>query len=159
MDKNERIDYLKKEFHLEEHPEGGFFTEVYTASDKQDGRSKAGNIFFLLANNQLSHFHEIDCDEIWYYHEGCGMLITVLTDKGIERKLLGMNYEKGESPMVVIPKGYPFAAENLDANGYSFVSCTTIPKFDYSGFKLLTKNELRERYGDIVAEVLYLAFD
>ena len=39
--------------------------------------------------------------------------------------------------MVVVPKGSIFAAENLDPQGYTFVSCMTTPKFSYDGFILV----------------------
>ena len=72
-----RSDELKRAYRLEPHPEGGWFSESYTAPFEKDGRSFAGSIYFLLDAGEISHFHEIDCDEIWYWHEGCGMCITV----------------------------------------------------------------------------------
>lgn len=75
-----RADVLKKEYNLEKHPEGGWFVEVYTAPFEKEGRPLAGSIYFLLDKGEISHFHQIDCDEIWYFHEGCGMKVTMLTD-------------------------------------------------------------------------------
>ncbi len=159
MDMKERIAFIKEKFNLENHTEGGYFTEVYTSSDKDDGRAKAGNILFLLAGGELSHFHELDSEEIWFYHEGCGIRITIISERGIERHLLGSDYKNGELPMIIIPKNRPFAAENIDSEGYTFVSCATVPKFDYAGFKLVYKKELRDRYGEAANEVEYLAYD
>ena len=62
-----RTDILKKAYHLEKHVEGGSFAEVYTAPFEKDGRALAGSIYFLLDSGEISHFHVIDCDEIWYY--------------------------------------------------------------------------------------------
>ena len=142
-----RAEILKKTYHLERHPEGGWFSEVYTARAMADGRPAAGSIYFLLDAGEISHFHQIDCEEIWYFHEGCGMKITVLTEDVPEEYRLGM--KDGERAMVVIPEGAAFAAENLQEDGYTFVSCMTAPKFRYEGFRLLGKEEIREKYPEL----------
>jgi len=156
-DMKQRAEILKEAYGLQAHVEGGFFSEVYTAPFEQDGRSICGSIYFLLDSGEISRFHVIDCDEIWYYHEGCGMKITVLTDGKKEERLLGNNVRKGESPMAVIPKGCAFAAENLEPEGYTFVSCVTTPGFEYAGFRLIGREELRQRYPDCFDEMAYLA--
>ena len=155
---HQRTAYLKEFYDLKAHVEGGSFSEVYTAPFEKEGRPLAGSIFFLLDAGEISHFHEIDCDEIWYYHEGCGMRITLLSDNGVERYLLGGNPQNGERAMVVIPKGRVFAAENLREDGYTFVSCVTVPKFEYAGFRLLRRDEIRQRYGNTADETDYLAY-
>ena len=139
-----RAEQLIKEYGLQPHEEGGHFAEVYTAPFEANGRPLAGSIYFLLDRGEISRFHVIDSDEIWYFHEGCGMKITVLTDGSREDYLLGNNVERGERAMVVIPKGRVFGAENLDPEGYSFVSCMTAPKFSYDGFRLVSEEEIVE---------------
>ena len=64
---------LKEIYGLTSHEEGGSFSEIYTAPFEADGRPMAGSIYFLLDRGEISHFHEIDCDELWFYHAGCGM--------------------------------------------------------------------------------------
>ena len=136
-----------KDYSLEGHPEGGFFSEVYTSEtviDSGNKRPAAGSIFFLLPPGAISHFHQIDCEEIWYYHSGCGIKLRLISSDGeMQIKKLGMNPADDEMPMVVIPKGAIFAAENLDADGYTFVSCVTAPKFRYEGFRLVPYDELK----------------
>ena len=61
--------------------------------------------------------------------------------------------------MAVIPAGAVFAAENLRSDGYTFVSCVTTPQFEYSGFRLIGKDELRERWPELVSELGYLAYE
>ena len=154
-----RTDLLRKTFHLQPHVEGGSFAEVYTAPFEKEGRPLSGSIFFLLDGREISRFHVIDCDEIWYWHEGCGMKITMLTGNMKEELLLGMDTSRGECPMAVIPKGCVFAAENLDPEGYSFVSCVTTPQFQYDGFQLVKKEEIREKYPDLYDSIRTLAAD
>ena len=153
-----RSELLKKQYELQKHPEGGWFSERYTAPFAQNGRSIAGSIYFLLDTGEISHFHQIDCDEISYFHEGCGMTITVLSEQGMQEILLGNDVEKGESPMAVIPKGAFFAAENRNADKYSFVSCATAPKFDYKGFHLVNLDEIRKTFPEFEKRVGYLAY-
>lgn len=146
----EHIDALSRYYHLTRHPEGGSFAEVYTAPLQLDGlgRSIAGSIYFLLRGDELSHFHQIDCDEPWYYHEGCGVRITVIESDGAVRSLLlGPDFQQGENMMVVIPKGSVFAAENLAPESYTFMSCMTAPKFQYEGFRLVGKEEISALVG------------
>ena len=113
-----------------------------------------GSIYFLLDGTEVSHFHQIDCEEVWYFHEGCGLRITMIQDgqdgaeapsrkPQITELLLGGDTASGQRAMVVIPKGAIFASENLDPAGYSFVSCATAPAFSYEGFRLVKKAELK----------------
>ncbi len=156
---SKNVQKLKDSFSLQQHPEGGWFAELYTAPFKQNERATAGSIYFLLDREDLSHFHQIDCDEIWYFHTGCGMKIYILQDNTIKEYLLGMNTENHERPMVVIPAGAIFAAENLDKKSYTFVSCVTTPAFHYQGFRLISKAELKERYPQASKHILQMAFE
>ena len=139
----DRSEALKEAYSLVKHDEGGYFAEVYTSGSSMDGRAFAGSIFYLLGAGESSRYHQIDCDEIWFYHEGCGMRITVLLPTGErEEHLIGRNFDKGERAMAVIPKGSVFAAENLEADGFTFVSCLTVPKFSLDGYRILSDDEI-----------------
>lgn len=149
--------YFIERYKLEVHPEGGYFAETYTSAEELgtvDGdRRLTGSIYFLLDRGNISHFHEIDCEEIWYYHAGCGLKVwLIMPDGSSEIKLLGLDRTKGEEPMVVIPKGTIFAAENLEDDGYTFVSCVTTPKFNYAGFRLVPEHEVKERFPSLTLE-------
>lgn len=149
---------LKKLYSLRPHVEGGSFREVYTAPFDADGRPMAGSIYFLLNGRELSHFHEIDCDELWFYHAGGGLRI-ILLDNGVRREiLLGPYMEKGQHAMAVIPAGTVFAAENLEPDGFTFLSCVTTPQYVDRGFRLVSRHELRVRFPGIADDVAYLAY-
>ena len=154
----DRIAELKEAYALSPHPEGGWFAEVYTAPFMQGGRALAGSIYFMLCGNEISHFHQIDCDEIWYYHEGCGLKITVLQGGKCETLLLGADPAAGQRAMAVIPAGAVFAAQNIDTDGFTFLSCATTPAFSYEGFRLIGRQELRERFPFAEGSLLPLAF-
>ena len=57
-----RIEKLKETYAIEAHPEGGWFSEVYTANVEK--RALAGSIYFLLIGEEIPHFHQVDCEEI-----------------------------------------------------------------------------------------------
>ena len=151
-----RTEELKYKYCLERHPEGGWFTEIYTSPFDLGARAFMGSIYFLLDGRDISHFHQIDCDEIWYHHEGCALKITMIIDGEVKECLIGQ--EVGQTAMAVIPKGAIFAAENLDKDGYCFMSCATTPKFSYEGFRLVDDEEVRQVCTSEFEKVKYLAF-
>ena len=129
-------------YSLEKHVEGGWFSDFYTAPTLlgSSERSAAGSIYFLLDGAELSKFHRIDCDEIWYFHQGVGMNIYfVEKDNTVSVRQLGIG--PGQQPAIVIPKGIIFGADNIDSTGYTFISCATVPHFTYHGFELITKTQ------------------
>ena len=155
---SQRSEEIKKTYHLGLHEEGGSFSEVYTASFAHDGRAMAGSIYYLLEKGEHSRLHRIDCDEIWYYHEGCGMKITALSGGEKREYLLGGDLSRGERAIVVVPAGCVFAAENLDPDGFTFVSCLTVPKFSHDGYLLVDKAALRKDYPQFYEELAHLAW-
>ena len=155
---NSREEFLKRTYGLGRHPEGGSFTEAYTAPFETNGRPIAGSIYFLLGRGEVSRLHEIDCDEIWYYHEGCGMRIIAIEKGEMKEYLLGRNAERGERAMAVIPAGTVFAAENLTPDGYTFVSCITAPKFVQEGFREIDEDALAKRFPRYADKLGRLAF-
>ena len=76
MTANDWIDRLE----LISHPEGGYFKETMRGDGK--GRASFSSIYFLLTQRDISHFHRIDADEVWYYHAGQTLKIHMITPKG-----------------------------------------------------------------------------
>ena len=145
--KQSRIAEMTNALKLEKHPEGGCFAEVYTApvsfAEAGKQRALAGSIYYLLDGTDISAFHQIDCDELWYYHEGTGMRLYVLKKDGrLVQHRLGSRLSQGALPMVRLEAGDIFAAENLDQDGYTLISCMTAPKFRYEGWRLVSQDEL-----------------
>ncbi|MCR4558022.1 MAG: cupin domain-containing protein [Saccharofermentans sp.] len=152
-----RSEELKQKYNLEIHPEGGWFSEVYTSPSGFEGRAFMGSIYFLLEGKDISHFHQIDCDEIWFYHEGCSMRITMILNGKVSEAVLGTG--EGQAAMVVIPEGAVFAAENLDKESYCFMSCATTPKFTYDGFRLLGREEVKALCPSEFEQLEYLVIE
>ena len=151
-----RANELKEKYRLERHPEGGWFSEVYTSSFSFGDRAFMGSIYFLLEGDDISHFHQIDCDEIWYHHEGCALKITMILNGKVSECIIGP--DECQTAMAVIPKGAIFAAENLDKESYCFMSCATTPKFMYEGFRLVDDEEIGSICPSEIERIRYLAF-
>ena len=121
--------------------EGGYFVQIYTSSYsliQNNDRPLAGSIYFLLDQKDITRFHRLDCDEIWYYHQGVGINIYFVEENNtISLRQLGIG--EGQNPIVVVPKNTIYDAENIDTNGYTFISCITVPKFSPKGFEPITK--------------------
>jgi uncharacterized protein len=132
---------------LQPHPEGGHYRETYRAEELVDTprgpRAASTAILFLLAAGQCSRWHRIASDEAWHYHGGAALVIYELCPQGQTRRThLGLNLARGEQPQHVVPAGSWFAAEPLDGDTWSLVSCTVAPGFDFADFQLATPQQL-----------------
>ena len=107
------------------HPEGGHFVETWRGPDRGDGRASATAIYFLLRAGERSHWHRVDADEIWLFHSGGPLQLTV--DR--TRHTLG-----AEQPQVVVPADTWQSAE--PTGEFTLVSCIVVPGFEFAGFEL-----------------------
>jgi len=150
-------DYFISKLGLEGHIEGGYFREIYRNSfntgckgykhDFVGERALSTTIYFLLKSGQVSKFHKLKFDELWFYHYGCPMLIHMIDEQGSYKSAaLGLNIDKGELPQILVPSNTIFGAEPLDADTFSFVSCMVTPGFDYRDFYLYEEKELIDKY-------------
>lgn len=115
-----------------------------TADSQGEGRAASGAIYYALMPGEAADFHVIDCDEYWCHHAGDVLQLWMIDTQGrLSVRLLGADGE-GE-PLIWIPAGTAFAARHLPGNDQgTLVSCITVPKFDYSGWRLLSKKEVCE---------------
>lgn len=143
-----RVQEIMQKFRLSGNPRSGAYSWVYTSptwTAEAVSRPAAGSSYFLLAGSENLRFQSFDCDEVWYFHEGCGMRLTALLADGAVRTFeLGVG--GAAMPMVLIPKGQIFAAENIDPAGYSFISCMTVPALETAGIRVWQREELLAKY-------------
>lgn len=119
--------------HLQPHPEGGWYRETWKAENP--GRATATCIFFLLQAGESSHWHRIDATELWLYHSGSPLILSLSkTDHGpaIDR-MLTPDLSRGV-PQLIVPQGYWQTARSTGE--YTLVSCTVSPGFEFDGFEL-----------------------
>jgi predicted cupin superfamily sugar epimerase len=118
---------------LRPHPEGGHFREMYRASDSPRGASTA--IYFLLKAGERSHWHRVDADEIWHHYAGAPLELSLSDDgKRVRQLRVGTDFDIGELPQAVAPRGVWQAARSL--GNWTLVGCTVAPAFRFEGFEL-----------------------
>jgi len=141
MKKNEYIQTLK----LEKHIEGGWFKEVYASETIYNHRPTMTSIYFLLDDKNFSAYHQLTADEIWYFHDGQTLHISMIDPNGKLYDIkLGKNLNDGEVLSFTVPKGWIFGSY-VD-EGFSLVSCAVSPGFTYEDFKLFTYDELINKF-------------
>lgn len=126
---------------LQPHPEGGWYRQTW-AGPERDGRPTGTCIYFLLAAGERSHWHRVDAEEIWLFHTGDPITLSIAADAAgpAERHRLGADLAAGQLPQIRVPSHAWQAAEpapqDSSAIGWSLVSCTVTPGFLFSGFEL-----------------------
>lgn len=117
------------------HPEGGWYAETFRAAPGPDGRAAGTLIYYVLEAGEVSAWHRVDADEMWLWHAGGPLALTVSEDGSAARSLhLGPDLRAGQRPQGVVPKGAWQTAESLGA--WTLVSCAVAPGFQFSGFEL-----------------------
>ena len=139
-----QIQQLINELELQAHPEGGYYKETYRSAQTLDGQDRQllTSIYFLLTAENVSRFHRIKSDELWYFHAGSPLIVHTLSERGHEQHHLGLDLSKGQQPFLWIPKDTIFGSSILDAEGYALVSCAVAPGFDFRDFELFTAEQL-----------------
>ncbi|ATH63319.1 uncharacterized protein ACUXOR_001690 [Staphylococcus pasteuri] len=139
--------YWIDSLNLTPHPEGGYFKESIRQPSTETNRAAFSSIYFLLTPSDISHFHRIDADEVWYYHDGQSLTIHMITPDGkYESVQLGPNIEDGEVMQYTVPKRTIFASSLEHDEGFCLVGCMCQPAFEYEQFELFERNELNQMY-------------
>lgn len=145
------------ELKLHKHTEGGYYKEIYRSfhffpeeclPQKYSGRRNCStSIYYLLPGNEVSHFHRLLSDEIWFFYTGSSLAIYIIDQKGILTKVyLGNNIQNKEVFQVVIPANCWFGAEVNDKKNFSLVSCVVAPGFDFKDFELAKRDDMKKKY-------------
>jgi len=126
-------DQIIEQLKLEPHPEGGWYRQTWVAEN--EGRPTGTCIYFLLKAGEASHWHRVDAAEIWLYHAGAPLVLSLSeTDEGpATDHLLTPDLTKG-APQLIVPTGHWQAART--SGDYTLVSCTVSPGFQFEGFEL-----------------------
>lgn len=145
---NTRIQELVEKLQLKPHPEGGYYSETYRSGldTASGGRSLATCIYFLMTSDNVSKFHTIAGDEIWFYHEGSPLTVHILSEKGYEKLLVGPIDNEGHRPQQLVPPGVIFGSTVEQTDSYSLVSCMVAPGFDFRDFRLYSADELLAKW-------------
>ncbi len=143
------------------HPEGGYYKETYRSLERisklhlpdsfSGDRNYCTAIYFLLTSDNFSAFHRIKQDEIWHFYEGDILNVHVISPEGNYIKHRVGPVSKGLHPQLLVPKGYWFASNIENIEGYCLVGCTVAPGFDFKDFELAKRINLRNKFPEHAA--------
>lgn len=150
-------EYWIRQLNLEAHPEGGFYKRTYQSNEAvhddelsvefSGTRYLSTSIYFLLRSQDVSHFHRLKSDEIWYYHGGSSLTVHVIHEDGTYEAIqLGPDLERGEVLQAVVPANSIFGSTVKESNTYALVGCMVSPGFDFADFELFARAELLALY-------------
>ena len=128
-------DEIIERLQLQPHPEGGFYRQTWIA-DAPDGERPAGTaIYFLLRDGGASNWHKVDDSEIWLWHAGAPLILSISeTDGGPATDMTLSGDLSIGVPQGVVPKDWWQAARTT--GDWTLVSCTVSPAFQFEGFEL-----------------------
>jgi predicted cupin superfamily sugar epimerase len=147
MRNQNRINFLVKSLNLLPHPEGGFYKETFRSADgietDQGERNLCISIFFLLTSENVSKFHRIKSDELWFFHEGSPLTVHTLGENGYESLSLGLSDLDSDClPQQLVKANTIFGSSVDQPESYSLVSCVVTPGFDFQDFELFESKDL-----------------
>jgi len=144
-----------KNLNMSAHPEGGYYAEVYRSQGSIDAaalpehagaRNYLTSIYFMLAPGDVSRFHRLKSDEIWYYHAGSSLTLYSISGKGAcQARVLGPDLSAGESLQLVVPAETWFGAVSNGPEAV-LVSCAVAPGFDFADFEMAERHNLKQQF-------------
>lgn len=137
---------------LQPHVEGGWYKEIWKApfdipqqllgAPYSGDRPAATSIYFLLHAEEFSDWHKVHSDELWLWHSGSPLLLTLggTADKPDTREeiVLGADVLNGQQPQALVPRTEWQMAKPLGDEPV-LVSCIVSPGFHYDDFKLIDR--------------------
>lgn len=119
---------------LRPHPEGGYYVETYRHLSDDGARGACTAIYYLLARGQCSHWHRVDAVEVWNFHAGDPLRLSIHENGATRVVVLGGDVLAGQQPQAVVPAHAWQAAEPVGE--WSLVGCIVAPAFDFAGFEM-----------------------
>ncbi|TGE24275.1 cupin domain-containing protein [Hymenobacter aquaticus] len=147
-----------EKLHLLPHPEGGYYRETYRAATSlvmATGASRhvSTAIHYLLEGADKSHFHRIQSDELWFFHQGQALEVVLIQNGQLVTIVLGNDLAAGEAPQAVVPAHTWFGARLKNETGFALVSCTVAPGFDFRDFELAERAALVQEFPHLQAVI------
>lgn len=128
-------DEIIAQLELQPHPEGGYYRQTWVAQTEGAERPVGTAIYFLLRDGGASHWHKVDATEIWFYHAGAPLVLSIAeNDAGPAQDLTLSGDLRTGAPQGIVPKDWWQAARTT--GDWTLVSCTVSPGFQFEGFIL-----------------------
>lgn len=156
--------YWIRKLSLKPHPEGGYFREIYRASEQipatalasryRGPRAFSTSIYYLLADKQISSLHRIASDEQWHFYDGTTLCLVMIASNGsVKQVRLGRGAAAGEQFQAVIPAGTWMGARlaapsvcQAGRGSYALIGCTVAPGFDFHDFEAGPRSDLLKKF-------------
>lgn len=143
--------------------EGGFFKEVYRSKlmSKNNNRTCGTSIYYLMTARDISSWHKVASDEIWYYHGGSpAEQLLIHPDGSLEKRLIGLDFKAGQIPQSLIPANTWQAAVllNKDEDTWGLFGAAVFPAFEYKDFTSATIDEMIKKFPQL-KEIIIAFFE
>jgi uncharacterized protein len=122
---------------LQPHPEGGHYRETFRDSQSVDaasGRAASTAIYFLLRAGEISRWHRVDAAEVWHWHAGAPLTLSIAEGADKREIRLGADLLAGERPQAVVPARAWQQAQSFGE--WTLAGCTVAPGFEFAAFEL-----------------------
>ena len=121
---------------LQPHPEGGWYRQTFQDAAVDGARPASTAIYYLLEAEQMSAWHRVDAVEVWHYHAGAPLSLTLSPPDGLgaTAHVLGPDLRAGCRPQVIVPTQWWQTSVSLGA--WTLVGCTVAPGFRFEGFEM-----------------------
>ena len=123
---------------LQPHPEGGWFAfressgTLVPVPGFSGERETCSYIYYLLQKGEISRWHRLQAAEVWAWHQGGSLLMTLGGDgkaPAAEQTLsLGPRLEAGEQFQMLAPPGQWQTTRAVDGD-FVLVSCVVCPAY------------------------------
>lgn len=129
---------IAEELDLLPHPEGGWYRRTWTStaevSTAGGTRPTATMIYFLLESGETSAWHAVDSDEVWLWHRGGPLTLSIGDHQGPvdQPGLITLGVGDRRVPQAVLPAG---TWQRAHAESETLVSCVVSPGFDFADFR------------------------
>lgn len=149
MNKQQLIEKLS----LMPHIEGGYFSRTYSSDLKMElppdskPRYLLSSIFYMLTDDSpVGYLHKNKSDIIHYFHGGSPLsYLIVHPDGNLERKVLGVDLDRGQQLQLIV-RGGCWKASELETGEFGLISEAVSPGFEYDDMELAKEETIKNRF-------------
>ncbi|HZZ49100.1 MAG TPA: cupin domain-containing protein [Pseudonocardia sp.] len=126
---------LAEQLDLEPHPEGGWYRRTWRSpvefvpTGYPGPRASATAIYFLLCPGERSRPHVVRSDELWLWHRGGALRLTIGEDSVVLDE---------HCPQALVPGGVWQSCEP-ETDEAVLVTCVVAPGFDFADFTMASE--------------------
>ncbi|TAN67541.1 MAG: cupin domain-containing protein [Methylobacter sp.] len=144
---------LIKKLSLMPHIEGGYFSRTYSSDLKTElspdskPRCLLSSIFYMLTDDSpIGYLHKNKSDIIHYFHGGSPLsYLIVHPDGNLERKVLGLDLDRGQQLQLIV-RGGCWKATELETGEFGLISEAVSPGFEYDDMELAKEELIKNRF-------------